>query len=527
MLDVLIRGGTVVDGTGTAAYRADVAIEGDRIVAVGGLEGAQASATLDATGMTVSPGFIDIHSHSDFTLLADPRAQSAIAQGVTTEVVGNCGHGCAPLTEPERFVGNIYGHTSDVDMDWRTTAGYFDRLDAARPAVNVAALVPNGNLRLATMAELNRPATAEETARMGRLLQEGLDAGAFGYSTGLESPDERASTEAEVIALCRIVARSGALYATHTRNKEARAVEAIEEGVRVAEAAGVRLQVSHIIPRRGGPDNALERAMRVVERANDRGMDATFDQHTRLHGITPISSALPAWAFAGGADALAARLRDVAFRSEMKRSESLFSSFALGGWDRVYLYQSRSHPESVGRSFLDLAPDGGDAYDALFDILLAEADEPHITLAICHSYEEEQLRQTFRHPLCTVGSDATALGTDGPLAGSVFLGAFTWAGWFFRRFVRETAEFSIEEAVAKLATSPADRLGLGDRGRITERSRADVVVFDAERFGERGTLEDPNRLAEGVAHVVVNGEVTMEDGAFTGKRGGRVLRRTG
>ena len=525
MLDLLIHGGTVFDGTGVPRFRADLGIESGSVVAIGSLEGAEAERKLDAAGMVVSPGFIDIHSHSDFTLLVDPRAQSSIAQGVTTEVIGNCGHGCAPLTEPQRFFGNIYGHTADVEMDWRTTAGYLARMDDARPAVNVAALVPNGNLRLAVMAEPDKLAGPAEVGRMGRLLQEGLDAGAFGYSTGLESPDERASTEEEIAELCRIAARSGGIYAAHTRNKEARAVEAVEEAIRVAESAQIRLQVSHIIPRRGGPEDALERAIGAVERARDRGVDATFDQHTRLHGITPISAALPGSAFAGGADALAGRLRDPAFRSEMKRRESLFSSFALGGWDRVYLYQSRRHPDLVGKSFAELAPSGGDAFDALFDIILSEADEPHATLAICHSYEEEQLRSTFGHPLCTIGSDATALGTDGPLAETVFLGAFTWAAWFFRRFVRETADFIVEEAVRKLAAAPAERLGLTDRGRIGVGARADVVVFDPARFRERGTLEAPNRLATGVAHVVVNGVVSMKDGAFTGDRGGRVLRR--
>jgi N-acyl-D-amino-acid deacylase len=525
MLDTLIRGGNIVDGTGAPRFKADLAIDDGRVVDVGSLEGAEASKTLDATGMIVSPGFIDIHSHSDFTLLVDPRAQSSIAQGATTEVIGNCGHGCAPLTKPKSFVGNIYGYSDAIEMDWRTTEGYLERMGAARPAVNVAALVPNGNLRLAVMPRTEAPATPDEIAQMGHLLEEGLEAGAFGYSTGLESPDERASTEEETAELCRIVARRGALYATHTRNKETLAVEAVEEGIRVAHAAGVQLQVSHIIPRKGGPPDALERAIDAVDRAAARSLDVTFDQHTRLHGITPISAALPAWAFEGGADSLAARLREPVFRSEMKLRESLFSSFALGGWDRVYLYQSKGNPDLVGKSFEELAPSGGDAYDALFDILLEECEEPHASLAVCHSYEEDQLRYTFRHPLCMVGSDATALGTDGPLAGDVFLGAFTWAGWFFRRLVRETGDLTIEEAVAKLAAAPADRLGIADRGRIARGSCADVVVFDAAGFAERGTLESPNRLATGVAHVVVNGVVSMEDGALTSDRGGHVLRR--
>lgn len=525
MLDLIVRGGTVVDGAGTPGKIADVGVTGDGITAIGDLATAESRRTLDATGMVVTPGFIDIHSHSDFTLLVDPRAQSAIAQGITTEVIGNCGHGCAPLIEPERFWGNIYGHVPSFSTDWRTTAEYLERMDEGRPAVNIVALVPNGNLRLASVADASKPATVDETAAMVRHLQEGLDAGAFGYSTGLEYDAERASPESETAAMCRVVARNNGLYATHTRNKEVRAVEAIEEGLRVAQASGVRIQVSHIIPRRGGTANALDRAVATVESARAKGIDAAFDAHTRLHGITNLSAALPADAFLGDPDKVRARLTDPAFRDRMRRYESLISSFALGGWDRVYLFKSGQFPEQVGKSFQELAPSGGDAFDAILDVLAAEADDPHAPMCICHSYEEEELRRTFRHPLCTVGSDATALAVDGPLAGKEFLGAFTWAAWFYRRMVRETGDLTVEEAINKLAAAPADRLGLSDRGRIRKHARADLAVFDPLTFGERGTLEEPNQLAEGMSHVVVNGVVALQDGTPTGNRGGRVLRR--
>lgn len=525
MLDVVIHGGAIADGTGAPRFRADVGIEDGKIVAIGHLGSVQSGLRLDATGMLVAPGFIDIHSHSDFTLLVDPRAQSSIAQGVTTEVIGNCGHGCAPITEPDRFKGNIYGYTPEVEIDWVTMAEYLDRLEVAHPAVNVATLVPNGNLRLAVAEELDRPSTPQEVSRMGRLLEEALEAGAFGYSTGLESVVESACSEEETTQLCRIVARAGGLYATHERDKGLRAVEAVEEGIRVAEASGVRLQVSHIIPRRGSPPGSLERAMDAVQKAHDRGMDAGFDAHTRLHGITKLSDALPAWAFEGGPEKLAARLRDATTRAKFRRTESLISKHEIIGWDRVILYSSHGRPELAGKSFQELAPPGGDVFDVMFDVLLAECEDPHRSLVTFHSYEEEWLRETFRHPLCTLESDATALGTDGPLAGAVFLGAYTWAAWFFRRFVREMADFTVEEGVRKLTAAPAARLGLTDRGRIKEGAPADVVVFDPARFGERGTLEDPNQLATGVAHVVVNGEVAMEDGAFTDNRNGTVLRR--
>ena len=524
-MDLAVTGGKVVDGTSGPPFAADVGIEGGKIVAIGDLSHAPRSHTLEATGLVVAPGFIDIHSHSDFTLLVDPRAQSSIAQGVTTEVVGNCGHGCAPIGDPDLFTSNIYGYTQDVDLDWHTMAEYLERLSAAQPAVNVVPLVPNGNLRLAVLGLADRPAAPDEVEQMGWLLQEGLEAGAFGFANGLEYPAERACSEEETLALCRSVARANGLYATHTRNREVHAIEAIEEALRVAERARVRLQVSHIIPRRGGPEDAYRQAVAVVERARARGVDVAFDAHTRLHGITNLSNALPSWALDGGPARLRARLRSPTARAAMKRDQNLISSFGLGGWDRVFLFRSECCPDRVGESFQDLAPPGGDAHDAIFDVLLAEADDPHAPLCICHSYEEDELRFTFQHALCMIGSDATALCSDGPLADSTFLGAYTWAAWFFRRMVKELGAVTLEEGIYKLTAQPADRLRLSDRGRLQEGARADIVAFDPARFREHGTLAEPNRLASGMVHVVVDGGVTLEDGKFTGSRGGQVLRR--
>ena len=526
MFDLLIRGGRLVDGTGGEVRRVDVGITADRISAIGDLSMAQAEQSLDASGLVVAPGFIDIHSHSDFTLLIDPRAHSQIYQGVTTELVGNCGHGCAPLgTNLEPFTGNIYGYQDLLPVDWTTMEGYLARLEEAGPAVNVATLVPNGNLRLAAVEDVTRPARPDETARMVRLLGEGLDAGAFGFSTGLEYPAERAAAETELVELCRVTARRGGLYATHERNREVLAVEAVEEGLRAAAATGVRLQLSHIIPRRGGPADSLERCIELVEDAHEGGMDVEFDAHTRLHGITNLSAVLPSWAVDDGPDRLRRHLSDPATRDRLKGYESIISSFGLGGWDRVALFCSEGSPDKVSHSIAELTPYGGDPFDTMFDLLLDEGDDPHGALLIVHSYDDDMLAQTFRHPLCTTESDATALCMDGPLAGTTFLGAYTWAASFFRTMVRDRRELNLEEAIYKLTAQAADRIGLGDRGRLAEGKQADIVVFDPDEFSDRGTLDDPNRAAAGVHHVLVNGTPTILDGRETGVRAGCVLRR--
>ena len=523
-LDLIIRGGTVVDGSGSPRRTTDVGIVGDCIKVIAALDEARSVDEIDAEGLVVAPGFVDIHSHSDYTLLVDPRAQSSVYQGVTTELVGNCGHGCAPLTDPDLFTGNIYGYDPRLDMTWRTFSEYLEALDTARPAINVASLVSNGNLRIAVMGFEERPASPEETEHMKCLLEEGLEAGAFGYSTGLESSWERMVSHREIVALCGVAARYDTMYACHTRNKEVEAVEAVEETVQVARDSGVRCQVSHIIPRRGGPPGARERAIGAVEKGHEEGLDVAFDAHTRLHGITNLSMALPPTFLEKSAAKRQSLLADDTFRKHVREYPSLISSFALGGWENVHLFRSAASPEAVGKSIADLTGNGADGWDTVMDILAREIEQIEYPMVLCHSYTEEELRDTFLHPLCSIGSDATALGVDGPLAGADFLGAYTWASWFFRRFVRETKQFAPEQAVEKLTARPAERMGLTDRGRLAEGMKADIAIFDPAEFRETGTLESPSQLAVGMEHVIVNGQPVLRDGKMTGFRSGRVLR---
>ena len=523
-LDLIIRGGTVVDGSGRPARITDVGIVDDHIETIGHLDEAVGKDEIDAQGLVITPGFVDIHSHSDFTLLIDPRAQSSVYQGVTTELVGNCGHGCAPITDPDLFTANIYGYDPRLDITWRTFAGYLEALDHARPAINVASLVPNGNLRIAVTGFDERPASPDEINRMAYHLEEGLQAGAFGYSTGLESSWERMASHRETVDLCRVTAKYDAMYACHTRNKEVEAVEAVEETVQVARDSGVRCQVSHIIPRRGGPPDARERAISAVENAYDDGLDVAFDAHTRLHGITNLSMALPPSFMDKGTAERQALLSDDTFRKQVKKYPSLISSFALGGWENVYLFRSAITPDAVGKNIAELTADGADGWDTVIDILAREVGQIEYPMVLCHSYTEEELRDTFLHPLCTIGSDATALGVDGPLAGTDFLGAYTWASWFFRRFVTQTQQFGLEQAVEKLTSRPAERMGLTDRGRLAVGMKADIAIFDPSEFRETGTLDSPSQLAVGMDHVIVNGQPVLRDGVMTGCRSGRVLR---
>jgi len=518
--DLVIRNGTVLDGTGGEPFRADVAVLGGRIARIG--EVGPGVPELDATGCFVAPGFIDIHSHSDYTLLVDPRAVSAIHQGVTLEVVGNCGHGCFPIRDPAQAARAIYGYSDAVPATWQTAAGYFDRLEAALPAVNVLSLVPNGQLRLAVVGLEDRPATADELRGMTRLLEESLEQGAWGYSTGLEYAQERGATEEELTSLCRTSARRGGIYATHTRRRDAGAAEAVEEAIRAARASQGRLQVSHLVPRSGEEES--HRCIAVVDAAADTGVDVAFDMHTRLYGTTFLHTAVPPAVLGESPERQAELLRDPATRRALESYESILS--AGGDWGRVVLLDNPVVPEYGRRDIASIAAERGQKpLDAVCDLLLAALPDTARLMIISHSYTEAQQREAFRHPLCMPGSDATTLAPDGPLAGCTFHGAYTWAAWFYRFAVRQERVLAPEEAVRRLTGLPAERLGLSDRGILRAGAAADVVVFDGDALAERGTTFEPNRLASGVSHVLVNGVVTLRDGTLTGDRAGQVLRR--
>lgn len=521
MRRLVLSGGEVHDGSGGPPAEVDLLIEDGRIAAIGDVGAVDDAQRIDAGGCVVAPGFIDVHSHSDFTLLIDPRAVSAIAQGVTTEVIGNCGYGCAPIGDPATAREVIYGFDEEPALTWHDLAGYLGRLEQARPAVNVATLVPNGQLRLATVGLAQRPASDDERAAMRHLLAEAMEQGAFGYSTGLEYATECGASEDEVTDLCKVAGAAGGIYATHTRNRDEAAVEAVAEAVRIAEAAGARLQVSHITPRGGREDT--ERAIDLVEEACARGLDAAFDMHTRTFGTTYLKTLLPPWAFEGGRDALRKRLASADERARMRPFRNLIT--ALGDWERVVLLDHPDQRQASRRSLAEIGRQWGkDPLDAAYDILLADVERIHRPMVILHCYSEELLQLTYRHDLCAVGSDATTLAPDGRLAGATFHGAYTWASWFWRRMVRETATFTREEAIFKLSRLPAERMGLADRGRLEVGACADVVAFDPDTFGETGTTFEPNRLAVGMRHVIVNGVPTLRDGMPTGERAGAVLR---
>jgi N-acyl-D-amino-acid deacylase len=518
--DLVVRNGTVFDGLGSPGVAADVAVHGGKIADIGRIS-SSGQREIDASGKYVTPGFIDIHSHSDFTLLVDPRAVSSISQGVTLEVIGNCGHGCFPLVDKALARNSIYGISDAVPLDWSTSTEYLDRLEAVGPAVNVATLVPNGQLRQASTGLKEGPADKDEIRLMCRHLEEGLEAGAFGYSTGLEYAVEMGAGRDEIAALLRPVAKRDLIYATHTRQRDEHALEAVEEALETARNAGVRLQISHLLPRGGRSDH--EACIEAVEKSRDEDQDVAFDMHTRKFSMTFLHAMLPPWALEGGLGGLQALISSDEVRARIHAHRSIVTG---GGWEQVTLLDNQTVPQYARMDFGAIGREMGMApADAALELLCRSAQAATPLMVIRPVYSDVDQELAFGHDLCVPGSDATALCPEGPLAGSAFHGAYSWASWFFRFSVHERKFLAPKAAIHKLCGQPAHILKLDGRGVLAKNACADIAVFDPDTFGERATLWAPNQKASGMAYVIVNGRLALDDYEITDHRAGQVIRK--
>jgi N-acyl-D-amino-acid deacylase len=522
-LDLIVHSGTVVDGTGSAPAQVDIGISDGVITVIGDLSGAVAADEIDARGLVVTPGLVDVHSHSDLTLVVDGRAQSALSQGVTTELVGNCGHGCTPLRDRPEFAAAIFGYDRSIPLDWQSTAGYLDKLRAARPAVNVGTLIPLGNLRLAAMEDPEQVASDDQLQRMRALLEEGLEQGALGMSCGLQYPDSVATQPEELNALAKLVAERDGLYAVCMRYTDERAVEGVEEPINTARATGVRTQISHAMPMPGSPAGMTAKTFELVDEGRSSGLDVAFDMHTRSWGEVNLSAMLPLWMLAGSWDEIDARLASKQDREKVKQYPSYIRRFVDNpGPDEmmVVLTQDKS---LIGRTLTELTPPGGDPLDTIMDILRHEKENIHRPLVLIRMYPEDDLADFYRHPECSVASDATTLSLDGPLQDAVFYGAFTWASWYLKTIVGERKTLELPEAIRKVTSLSASRAGLTNRGVLRKGAAADIAMFNLPAVGDTGTLQSPNQLARGTVNVIVNGVVAWRDGRLTDARGGAVL----
>jgi len=518
MLDVIIRGGSVFDGTGKPPAVRDVAIAQGRIAALGDLGAASAERVLPARGLAVTPGFIDVHTHSEYTLSVRPRAESAVHQGVTTHVTGNCGYSCAPIGQPELAKHLIFGFAPAAGGGWPDLGDYFAALERSGVAVNVASLVGHGVVRAAVMGLESRSATDDEIGRMEGVLERALDQGAIGMSTGLAYPPGKSADRRELAALCAVVARRGGLHASHVRNRDVRYVEGFEEVLSLTESTGVPLQISHIVTKHGAPAGATHRALEMVASARRRGLDVACDMLVCEWGPGQLSSFLRPEAFAGGLASTLERLRDAASRARLRQADpSWRMALDPGQYYRMVLARAPRTPDLVGRSFAQLTRQSGkDFHETACDILLAHGEQLYdvFTLAALVS------------PHCMPESDDVVAGPpDAAAGGALTPGCYGWTSQYLAEMVRERRLLPAEEAVRRLTSLPAARFGLEGRGRLVAGYWADVVICDLDRIASNSTVTDFARYPTGVEHVFVNGRAVVEDGRHTGALPGRVLRR--
>ncbi len=519
LFDLVLKGGTIVDGLGAAPYVGDVALVGDRIAAVSWpgipsrFDQVATRLVVDVSGKIVCPGFVDLHSHSDWTLLDCPTADSRIRQGITTEITGNCGSSAAPESS-ESPEGGKY------DLP-----GYFSALESRRIAVNAALLVGHGTLRLRALGADNRPASAEELARMVAELEAAMDAGAIGLSTGLEYVPGMFAPLNELETLARVVALRGGLYASHMRNEETKILEAVDEALTIARRTGARTQMSHfkVVGRSLWPLQI--ESLEKLERARAEGLDVAADVYPYTAYSTGLSILLPAWARAGGSEAMLARLAEPATRATIRDAVVGYVATDPGDFDLVVISSvgKSGREDAIGRSVAKIASgDGIDPAETLLRLLESSKDDISF---VGFGMSEENVAKVLAHPLVGFGSDGYALRAEDNDADRPHPRSYGAAVRVLAHYCRDLKALDLATAVRKLTAFPADRAGLADRGRLLPGCFADLVVFDLAKLADTATFDDPKRYPTGIERVYVNGVAAVEGGKLTGERSGRVLRR--
>lgn len=545
-LDLLIRDGTIVDGTGAPSRRADVGIVGDRIVAVGELASTAALRLVEADGRCVTPGFIDIHSHSDIGILQDPTAENAVRQGMTLHVTGNCGVSPAPVADATRHLAEreFSLHDHPIAYTWSTFREYLGEVERSGVGVNVAPLVGHGNVRMAVLGYEQRPPSNEELDRMRAHVEEAMSAGAFGLSTGLVYPTGCFAETDEIIALATVAARHGGMYASHVRGERESVVDAVRECIEIGERSGCRTQISHNAPKYGG-SHLLPDVMALWEGARDRGLDLAVDNDIHTDLGWPLRAGLPQWTHELAPDDLLALLASPERRRELiaetvEDRRPAYGPVGLlkhGVWGRVWLLPGPGigFGEGAGRTIAEMAArEGTDGWTTYLDRITATRGAAE---GLFDYIDIDVIKAVARHPMVMLCSDGWVLPRGGnraaqppyiPCAYGEFPGVI-------ERFVVREPVLSLEEAVRKMTSMPASRLGLADRGIVAPGMAADLVVFEPDRVRDRATNlfphepiteHYPHDFPEGIDWVLVNGEVAVEEGAPTRVVAGGVLRST-
>jgi N-acyl-D-amino-acid deacylase len=525
--DLVVRNGTILDGTGGQMWQGDLGVVGDTITAIGSIAPDRGTRVLDAAGLHVSPGFIDIHSHSDSSIFAYPTADSRSRQGITTEVTGQCGFSAAPLegVDADTRRANLAEETG-APVEWTSIASYFGTLEQIGISVNQAFLLGHGSMRQNVAGLEDRHLTEAELASVVRSVEEGMDEGAFGLSTGLEYTPGLFTPTEEIVTLSRVIARRGGFYASHIRNEESGLLSAIHEAIQIGREAGLPVQISHL-KAAGRPNWSKQRAaLNLIESARRDGVDVMADAYPYTAYSTGLTIFLPPWALEGGWDGLGARLNDSAERARIRDDvvESVMGD--PGEFNLIVIASTKTEGNRhfVGKSVAEIGETWGvEPAEAALRLLV---EEEGAVAMIGHGMSPENVEMVLSHPLVMIGSDGSSIAPTGKAAETrPHPRLYGCCPRVLSHYCRERSIFDLPTAVRKMTGTPADQAGITDRGRIARGKKADLVVFNAATVKDEATFDDPHQYATGISYVVVNGQVVVENGEHTGARPGRVLRK--
>ncbi len=523
--DIIIKGGLVIDGLSPIPIRTDLGIKGDTVVKLGDLSRCSAEISIDARGRIVTPGFIDIHNHSDISIFVEPSAENYVRQGVTTLVVGNCGSSPAPLTElnKEHIDELMWGATSkEFKPSWDSFSSYLDELSKLRKAVNIAALVGHGTLRSAVAGFDNVRLGDRELRLMKELLTEAMEAGAFGLSAGLIYVPSMFADYRELIELCRVVARYGGIFAVHMRDEGKHLIDSIMESIYVTKESGVSLEISHLKVVGRGNWGKVAIALGIIEDYVSRGFSISADAYPYTASSTFLSTVLPKKLREGSTKALIEKLKSIDI-NEVKRLievEGLMGSRRIE-WDQIMISYSKNHPEYEGKKLTELAEELKETpLDVLIDLLI---DDEGLTEAVIFGMSEDDVSMVISHPYVAVASDGQiqrfGVGKPHPRNYGTFPRVIA-------KYVREMKLLDLSEAVRKMTSLPARKLGLWDRGYIAPGAKADIVIFNYDVIKDKATYTDPHQYPVGIDYVIINGSIVISNGELTKERPGKLLRRS-
>jgi N-acyl-D-amino-acid deacylase len=528
MSDILVRNGHIVDGTGSPWFKTDILIEDEKIWKIGrNLE--KSESTIDASGLIVCPGFIDIHGHSDYPILINPKAESKIHQGVTTEIIGNCGTSAAPLKGSTKQKAKETLKNYNQKLEWTNLAQYLNHIEKNGTTINLASFVGQGTIRESIMGYEARKPTTDELEEMKQLVEEAMKQGAWGLSSMPQFPPGSYADTDEIVELAKVSGRYGGIYATHIRTWN---YQGLKEAVEIGERANIPVEINHY---GSSVDKEVEVGFQILYNARNRGIDVTFDLYPYLAGSGHLSQGIPDWAFEGGNDKFLENLKNPETRKKIKEEWAVKLNELYRGdpWNKDYIENTkwglmisdtRGDKSLEGRFIAEIADEiGRDPYDVALDILIKTNGQ---AIMVGFHIREWNIEIAMKEPISMFCSDAVALTPKGILGqGKPHPRSYGTYPKILARYVREKNVLRLEDAIRKMSSLPAQRVGLPNRGIIKEGMYADIVIFDYDKIQDTATYIDPHQFPKGIYYVIVNGTIVIEEGEHTNKFPGKPLRK--